>query len=102
MNKSQTKLEKYAENIKQYIKISKSKNAGIIPHIEHQSFKFISVSFDHKQMFHISTSGTDLTPKGAIEYANELEIASGICKELNKCYAEDRNAHIIEQLKHSI
>lgn len=93
-------LQKYANNIKDVIKITNLKGTSIIPHIEHQNFKFISVSFDHKMMFHISTSGTDLTHNGAFEYAQELEKAAGMCRELNKCYLRDKAAHTIEQLKH--
>lgn len=93
-----TKLNKYAATIKDVIKISK--NSNMIPHIEHQSFKYISVSFDHKMLFHISTSSTDLSNREALDYSNELKNAADICKQLNKCYLEDRDDHIISQLKH--
>jgi hypothetical protein len=95
-----SKLEKYTSNIREHMKIVVNRHAGMLPSIEHQSFKFIKVSFDHKMLFHISTSGTDLTARGAIEYAKELEIASNICKDLNKCYKEDREKHMLDQLKH--
>lgn len=95
-----TKLQKYANNIKSVIKITNLKGSSIIPHIEQQNFKFISISYDHRMLFHISTSGTDLTHKGAMEYSHELEKAAEICRELNKCYLEDRDAHIIAQLAH--
>jgi len=93
-----TKLNKYAATIKDTIKISK--NSLLIPHIEYQNFKYISVSFDHKMLFHISTSEIDLNAHDAKHYANELKNASEICKQLNKYYLEDRDKHILSQLKY--
>lgn len=86
--KQSKKFKDYIETIKDVVEIELNGFNHIVIH--NVNDKYATIRLNRREGFEISTSGTWLKPKEALEMAHKIEKLSEIATNLNKLYKPEK------------